>query len=157
MSDEHTPDQEQEEGKEQQPAIDELVELMSEELPEPEEWTQKQFELALLQYAGCLDLAQTLGSKLAKNEEWQDRLELLNDMLFLRDEIEEAGQHHGWSAFELASLNNENLFEIEELDDMFRLLASSQQKFKTFLVGEYGRFRDTLSPSADEWWWWLDA
>ena len=93
------------------------------------------------------------GGDTAHDPEWEEQLERVNDILFLRDEIEEAGHYHGWHHFE----DQFGAPDLAALDDTLRILARSSNEFRAFLLGEYRQFRTTLEPDHDSWWWFLDT
>lgn len=129
-------------------------ELLTLELPETDQWEPEHFKAALWQYSAALDLAGSLRSgDTAHDPEWEEQLERLNDILFLRDEIEEAGNYHGWSYFE----DQFGAPELAALDDTMRSLARSSGEFRAFLLSEYRQFRSSLEPDHDCWWWYLDT
>lgn len=127
------------------------AELLDLELPEADTWEQREAEAALWQYAAGLDLAATLGQD--RGEALSDELERVNDLLFLRDEIEDVILMKSFSFFENISQQTPQL---DTSDDRLRRLASTHKPFMLFLLEEYQLFRREIDPERSAWWWWMD-
>lgn len=128
----------------------ERLALLELELPDTADWNGMHAEAAMWQYSVGLDLAEGLSNR--HTEAWAAELEKVNDLLFLRDEIEEALAYWGEEFFVgLAS-------DVPELSDLdFRLRDSARQPaLREFLASEYRQFRSLINPPQANWWWWLD-
>ncbi len=129
------------------------LELLHLELPDTPDWDEDSFRAALLQYAAALDLAETIdGEQKEVSPEWEERLEGLNDILFLRDEIEAAGEFHGWSQFDVLEIENISLSTLDT-----RLRACRNPEFLRLLDREYQTFRSSTAPDPSAWWWWIEC
>lgn len=124
--------------------------VLERELPEVHDWTPDDVEAALWQYSVAMDLATNLKTK--KTDIWAEQLERINDLLFLRDEIQDAWEYWGAEMFEATAAVTPVL---QELDERFRL-AAKQPDFKAFLMREYRMFRESVGPDRNCWWWWFE-
>ena len=129
--------------------------ILSQELPDTEDWKPEDCQTALWQYFYMLELmaGPLQNSDHAAAEAWSNEIESINDILFLRDEIEAAGSYHGWHWFD----RTDDTPELELLDARLRKLYTDSGAARQFIVREYNSFRHTMQPDEDAWWWRLDC
>lgn len=127
------------------------ISVIDRELPDTAQWQEDDFRAALWQYQYCLDLLD--GPVDDGPDSWSDEIERINDLLFLRDEIDNAGEYFGWHYFDF----EDGTPTLGWLDARLRKGYRDNRQIHSFIKREYEQFRDTLSPNEDAWWWRLDC
>ncbi len=120
---------------------------------DPGKWTPPEVTALVLQYGFAVEALPN-----RDNPEWSSSAEIIDDILFTRDLLQE------WlDRFEEDALDEilpDELADIpfpSESDQRLEDLYRENRRVREILDGDYVRFRDDVQPDRRNRWWWLDA